>query len=242
MPREAKESTSMTRRIFADNLDELIKKDGKGLRKISKDTGIAIGTLSKYQNDGAEAGIDKLVSIANYFNVSTDWLLGLSDDPDRKPTAVSELGLSHAAIMEIKNLGMGKYKQTLSDFISDPDFMVFVYQLWEIYDASKRHHTDILNSCYLENGAGELDGVDMTSAEDMQRVWDKHLAEQNFFEDTQEDIRRKLNRSDATIVYGDFLIDLLKLKLHECLNEILAALINNSKIEAEEEFRNSNAN
>lgn len=242
MPKRAGEDTSKARKAFADNLDDLIKASGKGLREISTDTKIAIGTLSKYQNDGAEAGIDKLVSIANYFNVSTDWLLGLSDDPDRKPTAVSELGLSHAAIMEIKNLGTGKYKQTLSAFISDPDFMVFVYQLWEICDASKRHHTDILNSCYLENRSGELDSVDVTNLEDMQRVWDKHVAEQNFFEDTQEDIRRKLNRSDATIVYGDFLIDLLKLKLHECLNEILAGFINNSKAEAENEFRNSNAN
>jgi len=45
---------------------------------LAKNIGISSGALSKYQNDAAEPGAKALVKIAQYFNVSVDWLLGLS--------------------------------------------------------------------------------------------------------------------------------------------------------------------
>lgn len=67
------------RRRFADNFSYAVNKSGKSLREIARKTGLSTTLLSNYKNDRAEAGIDKLTKLADYFNVSADWLLGRTD-------------------------------------------------------------------------------------------------------------------------------------------------------------------
>lgn len=75
-----------TTRKFADRLGALIAKDHEEAKKKGEDstlegTGQRIGvrrsSLSKYQNDLAEAGINNAAKIAKYFGVSIDYLCGL---------------------------------------------------------------------------------------------------------------------------------------------------------------------
>lgn len=47
--------------------------------RVSKDTGIATATLSDWKNGRSTPKNDKLQKIADYFNVSLDWLIGNSD-------------------------------------------------------------------------------------------------------------------------------------------------------------------
>ncbi|CAK7025046.1 MAG: hypothetical protein EUB_02297 [Eubacterium sp.] len=47
--------------------------------RVSKDTGIATATLSDWKNGRSTPKNDKLQKIADYFNVSLDWLTGNSD-------------------------------------------------------------------------------------------------------------------------------------------------------------------
>ena len=75
---------SLSTKIFAENLEDLIKESGKTLKCLSDEIGISTGALSKYQNDEAVASIEALNKIAVYFNVSADWLLGLSDTKSYK--------------------------------------------------------------------------------------------------------------------------------------------------------------
>lgn len=72
------DSMSAVTKRFADNLSDLIVESGKSIKDLAAEIGISSGALSKYQNDGAVAGIDALAKISQYFGVSTDWLLGLS--------------------------------------------------------------------------------------------------------------------------------------------------------------------
>ena len=88
-------------KYFSDVLEDLIKKSGKNIKLLAKEINISYGSLSKYQNDKAEAGIDALYKIATYFDVSTDFLLGLSKEPtmDVKTRSISEYtGLSSQTI------------------------------------------------------------------------------------------------------------------------------------------------
>ncbi|MBR3803236.1 MAG: helix-turn-helix transcriptional regulator [Clostridia bacterium] len=67
---------------FADRLSDLISKaaqNGITLRDIEKATGVKKESISKYQNNKAEPGLNSIVALAKYFNVSSDYLLGLSD-------------------------------------------------------------------------------------------------------------------------------------------------------------------
>ena len=202
--------------------------------EFAKFLGISRQTVGFYCNGDRIPDAQTLKLITEKCNVSADWLLGLTDDPDRKPTAMNELGLSHSAIKEIKNLGeSSKYKLTISNFISNPNFMFFIYQIWEICDISKRQYKDKLNNDLFKDETYKAD--EKNWGRQLQKSMDEH----KFFEDIQDDIRIRLKMSDAMIVYGDFLIDLLKLKLHERIDEIITDLINANEHEVEEELLKS---
>ena len=77
----SRESTIVSK-TFADRLNDLIaeaKEDGIQIRELAQMIGIGAGSLSQYQNDTTTPSIDALYKIANYFQVSADWLIGLTD-------------------------------------------------------------------------------------------------------------------------------------------------------------------
>ncbi len=96
-------STEITK-IFADRLSDLIaesKEKQELFDDLSRETGIPKSSLSYYQNDKREPNITNLVRLANHFNVTTDYLLGLSEirKPDMEIQAIAlKTGLSEAAI------------------------------------------------------------------------------------------------------------------------------------------------
>ena len=50
--------------------------------RIAKDTGISQGLMNEYKNGIKRPTIDNLVKIADYLNVSTDYLLGRTENPE----------------------------------------------------------------------------------------------------------------------------------------------------------------
>lgn len=93
---------------LADTLDDLVteKKNNSGLgnNQIADEIGIGKGQLSKCLNAQTELGISSLVKISQYFGVSTDYLLGLSNlkSTDENYKTVHKLtGLSDKAINNI---------------------------------------------------------------------------------------------------------------------------------------------
>lgn len=99
--------------VFADRLSDLIdekKKKKITLQDIAKETGILKGSLSKYQNNEAEIRIFNLVKLAEYFGVSVDYLLGLTEarnpikdkDSENLRIACDYTNLNEKAIYTIK--------------------------------------------------------------------------------------------------------------------------------------------
>jgi len=85
--------------VFQTRLEDLISESGKKISDLAAEIGIAAGSLSAYQNGAAEPGVTKLKKIANYFNVSTDYLLGGHDNKTIDNEAIKKrLGLSDGAI------------------------------------------------------------------------------------------------------------------------------------------------
>ncbi len=140
MPRRRVDNTSMVRKLFADNLSDVINESGKSIREISEGTGISTGMLSKYQNDVAEAGIDKLAKLADYFNVSTDWLLGRTRA--RSPSAAKQavcnyLTLSEGAVDALRLKDDGGELDGARHFffdllLNDPRFSEFVDKAYQL--------------------------------------------------------------------------------------------------------------
>lgn len=61
------------------NLKAARKKSGKTQKEVAEGIGIGQGTYKNYETGAREPNGDTLVAIANYFGVSTDYLLGRPD-------------------------------------------------------------------------------------------------------------------------------------------------------------------
>ena len=62
-------------------LKELRKKKGISQLRLATDLNTTQNTISRYETGEREPGIDELVKIADYFNVSIDYLLGRTENP-----------------------------------------------------------------------------------------------------------------------------------------------------------------
>lgn len=221
MGRQKRESSTITK-TFADRLGDLVeekKATGLSHNEICEQAGVGSGAMSDWLSDNKTASIDSLGKLARYFNVSADWLLGFTEDRNKNPAAADMLNLSFEAITQIMALGDGKLKKTLDNFLTDPDFVVFLYTLNEIATSTKLHYADESNVDY-----------DEWSIDDFEKDSELHS-------DLTEYVRFKLHERDAMIISGDFLIDLLKLKLNDALNEIVTGIINISIEEAKTDIQ-----
>ena len=86
---------------FNEKFRQIIKESGKQQKEIAEKMGVAPSTISKLLNEDTEPSAYVLIQIAKFFNVSVDWLLGLSESKQVRDIRKSEcrtLGLSDYAI------------------------------------------------------------------------------------------------------------------------------------------------
>ncbi|WP_373482590.1 helix-turn-helix domain-containing protein [Acetobacterium sp.] len=137
-------------KIFSKRLKNLISESGKSIKQLSEILGIPSGSLSKYQNDGAEPGINNLYKMCDHFNVSADFMLGLSDvksvDTDykviNKILPLDELSIINLTLLKasdevfindkyfyIENDKTLHFKPSLilNSFISNSSFTIFLH-------------------------------------------------------------------------------------------------------------------
>ena len=63
-------------------LKELRKQKGISQLKLAIELNTNQNTISRYETGTREPGIVELINIAEYFNVSVDYLLGRTDNPN----------------------------------------------------------------------------------------------------------------------------------------------------------------
>lgn len=66
----------MYKEVFAIRIKAIRDELGLSQIKVSAETGIHQSYLSKYENGALEPSLEQLGILANYYQVSTDWLLG----------------------------------------------------------------------------------------------------------------------------------------------------------------------
>lgn len=62
-------------------LKELRKKKNISQLRLATDLNTTQNTISRYETGEREPGIDELIKIADYFNVSVDYLIGRTENP-----------------------------------------------------------------------------------------------------------------------------------------------------------------
>lgn len=64
---------------FADRLKELRTDKNLSQRALAKDTGFSQAAIARWESNLQVPNIDVAILLAKYFNVTTDYLLGLED-------------------------------------------------------------------------------------------------------------------------------------------------------------------
>ena len=77
----------MKSKIFAQKLKKARNQSGFTQVEVAKLLNIDKSTLAKYETGDREPDLDKLVDIAEFFNVTTDWLLGIGKKLDSETYA-----------------------------------------------------------------------------------------------------------------------------------------------------------
>ena len=68
--------------MFAERLNELRKNKGLNQPELAKELNVAKQTVSNWENNNRTPDNEMLIKIANYFDVSLDYLLGRTDNPN----------------------------------------------------------------------------------------------------------------------------------------------------------------
>ena len=115
---------------FGDILSELRKDKGLKQAELAKILFVSPGTISNYENNTHYPDVEKLIEIANYFHVTTDYLLGRcssSLSPDVFDEKVSDDITFGRFIEETKKLSQNR-RAALFQILRDMAFRQTVLQ------------------------------------------------------------------------------------------------------------------
>ena len=88
--------------ILYCRIKELCDRQGISVSKLECDCGFSNSTIKKWEKTSVP-GADKVVIVAKYFGVSTDYLLGVSDIPDTAEKILTDDGI---IFLQKEKLGM----------------------------------------------------------------------------------------------------------------------------------------
>ena len=128
-----------------EKLKDLRNERGLKLEELALQTGLSRSALGSYEtNDYKDISHTAIITLAKFYGVSTDYLLGLTQNREEVPAAVSELGIDDGTADVLKS---GKVNnRLLCELVKHPDFWKFMSDM-EIYiDALAEMQIHNLNS------------------------------------------------------------------------------------------------
>ena len=105
-------------------LKEARKKKGLNQEQLAKAADISLSGLQNYEatnssrsENNKRMGAETLSRLAQLLDVSSDYLLGLTDDSAKHPIAVDDLGLSGEAVAELKRIKSSSHSEEERAFL-----------------------------------------------------------------------------------------------------------------------------
>jgi|GEM_PF-6959940 len=147
--------------VFSWRLQGLIDKEKINQRTLVEKLGLSTATVNAYlkpkksTNEYTAPRADVLIMLAKFFNVSADYLLGLSTTKSSnikivdicKMTGLSEEAIS--VLVQLKQMGRGSL---ISEFICDPKFSEALYRMQEAIEIKTvgDHHYSVLSTTQID--------------------------------------------------------------------------------------------
>ena len=105
-------------RSFGQRLENLIEINNITANELAKKTGISQSAISNYLSSKVERepNCTTIYTLAKFFSVSADYLLGITSDPNIKKSAVDELGLPSETVRFLHDLAEKQKKGLIGDY------------------------------------------------------------------------------------------------------------------------------
>ena len=116
-----------------ERMEDLRNRRKLTLKEVSEKTGIDYSTLSRIESGNVKkVGDDVLLKLARFFGVSTDFLLGITNVPDKKNYTIEELDLTPEAA---RNLYTGAIEnRVINLLLVHPDFATLTNRIADYLD------------------------------------------------------------------------------------------------------------
>lgn len=120
-----------TKLSIQERLKDLRVEKGMTLKQLSQQTNIPASTLGSYESDDYKKLPHRnIIELAKFYDVSTDYLLGMTENRQLDNIALSDLHLSDTALTLLKNKKINTL--LLSELITHEQFLKLMLDL-EIY-------------------------------------------------------------------------------------------------------------
>lgn len=116
---------------FGEMLAELRQDRGMSQKELAKKLYVTVGTISNYEHGVHLPDVEKLIIIADFFNVSTDYLLGRcssSASPDVLNQKLISDKSAGCVIQEIRKLSPER-RQAISVILADMNVSMIIGEL-----------------------------------------------------------------------------------------------------------------
>lgn len=166
----------------------LAKRDMKQ-KELAKILNVTDNTISYFCSGSRTPKVEQIIKISEALNITTDYLLGFTDDPYRKQTAVDELGLPENVVnyfAEMKQSQNTERAKLLYNILGSEEFQGILLSEIQTYLAAKK----------AESIFSEVERKYLPSEESMQELAD-------FSEKTMEEIS-SLSQAEKVDLYLSF--------------------------------------
>lgn len=112
-----------------EKLKDLRKERRLSLVELSEKTGISKSALGSYECDDTKNAItmNAIVTLAEFYGVTSDYLLGITENREHHPFPVDELGLDDETVDLLKEHNLNV--RLICEMIKDPHFPDFYLTL-----------------------------------------------------------------------------------------------------------------
>jgi len=129
---------------ISERLEDLRKERGLTLEELAKATKISKSALNKYENkDFKDISPFNVVTLAKFYGVTTDYLMGVTNIENRPDAEIYELRLTNEALRTLKSGGFNG--KLLSDVICHKEFRRLMIDMEIFVDGDAGLHIDSLN-------------------------------------------------------------------------------------------------
>ena len=196
---------------FGERLKHLRKHRGVTLQDIEDATGISHSALGRYENDQAtDVSIYNLTKLAKYYDVSGDYLLGLSEQANHPNTPIESLHIETGMIQLLRS---GKINnRLLSEMVTNEHFVRFMLDAEVFVDRGVSYVISILNEYYKKNreelykkGGDKITEDSITRSLDMFPIDDNKYVRDILHEDLDmimDELQEK-HKDDSTTMQSD---------------------------------------